>query len=175
MNDAFTAISRRQVAQSNGNPECQQALAYRAITEPGTSFQPSALWTVPCRRAQRSSEPPIDRLPEQPVEPVDGVPAVTAVAQRRRIRQSGRVVGFAHHRETAIRTGLRAPELQSHPAVKIHPVTPPGTRTLRMIHEARPVVATLIDNENAAIRTTKSSVYPGNVGKDHSGLNTRNG
>ena len=88
---------------------------------------------------------------------------------------SGRIIKLAHHRETAIRTLLRAPELQPYTGVKIHPVTPPGTRTLRMIHEARIATTTLIDIENAAIRTAKPAVYPGTAGKDHSGLNPRNG
>ncbi len=39
----------------------------------------------------------------------------------------------------------------------------------------RTVIDTLIDIENAAIRTAKPAVYPGAAGKDHSGLNTRNG
>ncbi len=39
----------------------------------------------------------------------------------------------------------------------------------------RIVVTTLIDIENATVRTAKPAVYPGSVGKDHSGLNTRNG
>ncbi len=62
-----------------------------------------------------ADDPPMDRLPEQPIKPVDGVFAPTAVAQRHRsqIGQSGRVIKFAHHQETAIRTEPRALELQS--------------------------------------------------------------
>ena len=39
----------------------------------------------------------------------------------------------------------------------------------------RIAVTTLIDIENAAIRTAKQAVYPGTAGKDPSSLNTRNG
>ncbi len=41
--------------------------------------------------------------------------------------------------------------------------------------DIRIAVTTLIDIANAAIRTAKPAACPGNAGKDHSGLNTRNG
>ncbi len=83
---------------------------------------------------------PIDRLPEQPVEPVDGVLAPSAVTQRtqRKVGQPKRTVQLAHHKQTAIRTELRAPELQPYPAVEIHSISPLRTRTLWVIHETRP-------------------------------------
>ena len=73
-----------------------------------------------------SGQPPIDRLPEQPVELVYGVLASAGVAQRRR-RQTGqpqRVIELSHHQKAAVRTDLRPPELQPHASVEIHPITP---------------------------------------------------
>ncbi len=60
------------------------------------------------------------RLPEQSIKPMDSVLAPTAVAQgaSRGIRETERVIKFAHHQETAIRTEPGAPELQPHPAAK---------------------------------------------------------
>ncbi len=74
----------------------------------------------------------VDRLPEQPIEPVDGVPALTDVAQRRRRRtgQSGRVIGFVHQqrarhpKRTACPGTPAAPGGQNppgHPARNPHP------------------------------------------------------
>ena len=81
----------------------------------------------------------VDRLAKQPV-PVDGILALTAVAQRRRreIGQPKRVTKLAHYQKTAVRTELCAPKFQPYPVIKIHPITPPETRTLRVIHEALP-------------------------------------
>ena len=125
------------------------------------------LW--PDRTRSRRSRS-MDHLPQQPVAPVDGVPAPTAVAQRRRCRagQSGRIIRvahhFTHHRGPRSGPGRMPRDLQPPPAVKIHPLTRSGT--LRMIHGHRP--ARIIGNSlvymvNAAVRTGKPAVFPGNA------------
>ena len=87
-----------------------------------------------------SGQPPIDRLPKQPIEPMDGVPAPAVVAQRRRrqIGQPERVIQLAHHQKATVRTELRATKFQAHARVEIHPICPLRARTLWVIHETRP-------------------------------------
>ena len=43
------------------------------------------------------------------------------------------------------------------------------------LRNPRIIFNSLIDIENAVIRTAKPAVYPGNAGKDPSSLKTRNG
>jgi hypothetical protein len=79
-------------------------------------------------------------LPEQPVEPVYGVLATVVVIERRRrqIGQPERVIELAHHQQATVRTELSAAKFQSHARVEIHPICPLQSRTLWVIHEARP-------------------------------------
>ena len=83
---------------------------------------------------------PINRLPEQAIEPVYRVLALAAVAQcpRRKAGPPRCVIRLAHHQQAAVGTELRAPELQPHPSVEFNPITPLGTRTLRVTREIRP-------------------------------------
>ena len=62
-------------------------------------------------------QPPVDRLPEQPIEPVNGVFASAAVAQGTtgEIRQPERVIQLAHHQQVTVGTELRSPEFKPHP------------------------------------------------------------
>ena len=85
-------------------------------------------------------QPPIDRLPEQPIKPVDRVLAPAAVAERAigDIGQPKRVIQLAHHQHATVRTELSARELKPHTEVEIHPIIPRGTRTLWVIHKTRP-------------------------------------
>ena len=63
----------------------------------------------------------------------------------------GKLVHFSGHFAVA-----SCGTCQSLPAMKIHPVIPPGTRTLRGgMKPRRAVVNSRIDIENAAIRTAK--------------------
>ena len=80
------------------------------------------------------------RLPEKPVETMDRVLAAPGVAQRRcrQIGQPERVIQLAHHQKTTVGTELRTPELHMNPAVELDPICPLRTRTLWVIHEARP-------------------------------------
>jgi hypothetical protein len=82
-------------------------------------------------------QPPIDRLPKQPVDPVNNVLASAVVAQRRRreARQPERVIKLAHHQQATVGTELRAEKFQPHARVEIHPICPLQTRTLWVIHE----------------------------------------
>ncbi len=99
----------------------------------------------------------------------DGVPALTAVAQRRRRRigQSGRVIGRSPSEPSCVpRNSSRTRPPRPEPASSGGSMKPGPPRI---------VVTTPIDIENAAIRTAKPAVYPGTMGKDHSSLNTRNG
>ena len=85
-------------------------------------------------------QPPIDRLPKQPLKPMERVLARTGVAQCccRKIGQPERVIKLAHHQQAAVRTDLRTPELHPHTAVEIHPICPLRARTLWVIHETSP-------------------------------------
>jgi hypothetical protein len=47
-----------------------------------------------------------------------------AQRHRRQIGQLERVIELPHHQETAVRTNLRAPELEPYPVVEIDPITP---------------------------------------------------
>jgi hypothetical protein len=68
---------------------------------------------------------------------MDRVLPRAAVAQRccRQIGQPERVIQLAHHQQAAVRTELRAPELQPHTAVEIRPDQLADVRTLWVIHE----------------------------------------
>ena len=77
---------------------------------------------------------------------MERVLAASGVAQCccRQIGQAERVIQLAHHQQTAVRTDLRAPKLQPHPAVEVDPVTPLLARTLLVIHETRPYQPTTL-------------------------------
>ena len=125
------------------------------------------LW--PDRTRSRRSRS-MDHLPDQPVAPVAGVPAPTAVAQRRRCRagQSGRIIRFAHHFThhwgTAIRTGPGAPGPPAAPGCQNPPAHParnppddPWAPAARIIENS------LVYMVNATVRTGKPAVCRGDA------------
>jgi hypothetical protein len=74
-------------------------------------------------------QPALDQLQELAIEPVCRVLSSAVVRQhaRRKIRKPERVIQFTHHKQTTIRTELRAATFQPHPTVEINPITPLGT------------------------------------------------
>jgi hypothetical protein len=68
-----------------------------------------------------SGQSPELRLLEQPVKPMDRVLAASGVAWccSRQIEKPERVIKFAHHKQAAVRTELRTPELHLHTRVKM--------------------------------------------------------
>ena len=87
-------------------------------------------------------KPTIDRLTEQTVKTMEGVLATAAIIERtrRKIRQPEHVIQLAHHQKAAVGTELRATKFQPHPAVKTKPPITRFACTLRVIHEARPLL-----------------------------------
>ncbi len=97
------------------------------------------------------------------------LPTIGAVAQRRRRRigQSGRVIGRSPSEPSCVpRNSSRTRPPRPEPAPSGGSMKPAPPRI---------VVTTLIDIENAAVWTAKPAVYPGIMGKDPFSLNTRNG
>ena len=106
-------------------------------------------------------QPPVDRLPEQPVEPVDGVLASVGFAQRRRreARQPERIIQVAHHQETTVRAEhLEIPAAREGrnpadlPAANPHAMGGPSNQSLAAIN-------TMIYIENTMVTTAKSADF----------------
>ncbi len=67
--------------------------------------------------------------------------------------------------KATVGTELRAAKFQPHARVEIHPICPLQTRTLWVIHNARPAsINTMIYIDNNTVRTAKSADYLGNAG-----------
>jgi hypothetical protein len=101
---------------------------------------PSGRWPRSCRNASFEVQPMSDRTAQG-------------------------VSSLAHHRQTTVRTDLRPPKFQPHPAVKANPPPPDPNPHPRVIRQTRPeFINTMIRTENTTVRAAKSADHLGNAG-----------